>query len=121
MRTVEAQGFFAPSRKTQIARLLEGVLELLADRGAVPLQLLAIDLSISPLVLMVEQLLLLLQQLTPDLTAGTESLGDRRQVSPQMGPAELTLCQRPPAVGTESIAHHDPSDSMSQQLPCRGD
>jgi hypothetical protein len=118
---VEAQGFFAPSRKTQIARLLEGVLELLADRGAVPLQLLAIDLSISPLVLMVEQLLLLLQQLTPDLTAGTESLGDRRQVSPQMGPAELTLCQRPPAVGTESIAHHDPSDSMSQQLPCRGD
>jgi hypothetical protein len=51
------------------------------------LQLHVIDLSASPLVPLVEQLLVLLQQLTPDLTAGTVSLGDRRQVPPQMGPA----------------------------------
>lgn len=69
----------------QITHSLEDVLELPADRSAVLLQLLAIDLSFSPLVPVVKQLLL--QQFTPDLTAGTAPLGDRRQVPPQVGPA----------------------------------
>jgi hypothetical protein len=53
-----------------------------------------VDRSALPLVPVSEQMLLQRQQLGSDLLAGTLPFGDGRQVTDQMGPAQLPLEQR---------------------------
>jgi hypothetical protein len=67
-----------------------------------------------------KQLLLQIQQLHADLTAGTLAFGDGREVADQVRPAQLPLLGGQVVVGGEAIAHPNAGKGMAQQLHRRG-
>jgi hypothetical protein len=78
-----------------------------------------VDRSAFVAVPLLKQLLLQLQQLGSERSAGAGALANGGQITDQMGSAELTLVGGQVVVSREAIAHHDSAKAVAQQFAGR--
>jgi hypothetical protein len=88
----------------QLHVLLEGGLECLTNRPAAVLQGGPVDCAVLVAVPEPKQLLLQVQQLCSELSAGARAFGDGREVADQVRPTQLTLLQGKMVVGREAAS-----------------
>jgi len=116
VRTVVAWGVFSPFVKAQIARFLQLAFKGLADRPREGLQFLPVDLAVSPVMPLMEQLVLQFQQIPHHRCADAGAFRDGSEIPLDVVLAELRLLQWQPAVGALAIGDHNAAVVVAQQL-----